>query len=182
MSLTSSDIARLFDDLAAELVAFFVTRTLAPDISVELLSETFAAAFIAREQFKGKGAGTERAWLYGIARNQLIDYFRRGQVEMRALRRLGAEPRMLTDVEYDRIENAYTAQTLRCALQDHCMGLSPEQREALHLRVVQELSYDEIAHLLGVTKQTVRARVSRALRTLRESSVLADLMEVSDHA
>ena len=50
------------------------------------------------------------------------------------------------------------------------MSLSFDQREALELRIVKELPYPEVAIALGVSEQTARARVSRALRALREAT------------
>ena len=44
--------------------------------------------------------------------------------------------------------------------------LGPEQREAVRLRVVDELGYPAVAARLGVSEQTARARVSRGLRAL----------------
>jgi len=46
-------------------------------------------------------------------------------------------------------------------------GLPADQREALLKRVVQERSYEEIAHELRCSEVVVRQRVSRGLRTLR---------------
>jgi DNA-directed RNA polymerase specialized sigma24 family protein len=44
--------------------------------------------------------------------------------------------------------------------------LSPQQRDAVRLRVVDELAYPVVAARLGITEQAARARVSRALRVL----------------
>ena len=45
-------------------------------------------------------------------------------------------------------------------------ALSEEHREALRLRVVEELSYDDVAERLAITEPAARARVSRGLRTI----------------
>ena len=46
-------------------------------------------------------------------------------------------------------------------------GLSPEHQAVLTLRVVEDLSYDEIANVLGVPQGTVMSRLSRARVELR---------------
>jgi RNA polymerase sigma factor (sigma-70 family) len=46
-------------------------------------------------------------------------------------------------------------------------GLSDEQREAFELRVVDDLSFGEIAARMGSTEPAARVRVMRALRTVR---------------
>ncbi|HEY1688219.1 MAG TPA: RNA polymerase sigma factor [Solirubrobacteraceae bacterium] len=181
MTLTSADIAQLFDSFAEELLAFYVRRTLLPDVSVELLAETFASAFVAREQCRASDLQGQRAWLYGIAHNQLADYFRRGRVERQALERLGVDPRGLTDAEYDRIEDELSSQQVHELLNAELESLPVEQQDALRLRVIEELPYDEVARSLGVSEQAARARVSRGLRALRRSQAAVNLREATDH-
>ncbi len=85
---------------------FLARRTFDPDAAMDLLAETFAAAFEDREQFRGDGPETARAWLFAIAQRCLLDFYRSGRIERRALAKLGIERRALTDSEYDRIEEA----------------------------------------------------------------------------
>jgi RNA polymerase sigma-70 factor (ECF subfamily) len=49
-------------------------------------------------------------------------------------------------------------------------ALSPTQRQALQLRIIEERSYAEVARTLGVTEQTARARVSRGLRARAQAA------------
>ena len=80
-------------------------------------------------------------------------------------------------MEYDRIEELAASRELREQVAEALAGLPSEQREVLRLRVVQERSYRELATTLGISEQTARARVSRALRALRGSHAFADRME-----
>src|SRR5262245_32017322 len=103
-ALTADALAEIFDRDAPAVLAFFARRTFDPEVSVDLLAETFTAAFADRKQFRGDVRTHARAWIFGIARNQLAEYFRRGRVEQRALQRLGVrERRSLSHDEYDRI-------------------------------------------------------------------------------
>jgi RNA polymerase sigma factor (sigma-70 family) len=54
--------------------------------------------------------------------------------------------------------------------------LAPDQRDALRLRVIDERSYPDLAVALGVSEQTARARVARALRRI------ADAVETTGHS
>jgi RNA polymerase sigma-70 factor (ECF subfamily) len=182
MRLDSNDFATLYDRHSAELLSFFVRRTYDPEVGVDLLAETFAVAFKDRREFRGEDEAAARAWLYGIARHRLAMYFRRGRVERRAVARLGVERRALTEPEYDRIEELAASSELRERLATALDGLVVEQRDVLRLRVVEGRPYSEVARELGISEQTARARTSRALRALRESAALRDLMEASENA
>jgi RNA polymerase sigma-70 factor (ECF subfamily) len=81
-------------------------------------------------------------------------------------RRLGVEPPALEAEEQIRIEELAALGELRSAVQGALAELGPEQREAVRLRVVDELGYPAVAARLGVSEQTARARVSRGLRAL----------------
>lgn len=164
MPLDADAIADLYDQHARALLAFLARRAADPEAAVDLLAETFAAAFKDRRRFRGDDP---LPWLYGIARHQLAGYFRRGRVERRALERLGVQRRELTETEYDRIEElAGLGGEVSAAL----ASLKPEHRDAVRLRVVEERPYPEVARALGISEQTARARVSRALRALRRAS------------
>ncbi|HWX22532.1 MAG TPA: sigma-70 family RNA polymerase sigma factor [Candidatus Binatia bacterium] len=56
------------------LFGFAAIRVRDPAIAQDLVQETFLAAIQARNSFAGRS--TERAWLFGILRNKLIDYYR----------------------------------------------------------------------------------------------------------
>jgi RNA polymerase sigma factor (sigma-70 family) len=168
VSLDRNDISRLYRRHARAMTAFFARRTYDPEAAVDLLAETFAAAFEDRASFRGAGDDAATAWIYGIARHQLSAFYRHGSVERRAIAKLGIERRALTDPEYERIEEfaglAQTRERIAAALSD----LPDEGARALQLRVVDELGYDEVASTLGISEQAARARVSRGLRALAQ--------------
>lgn len=167
MPLSGDEIVRLYDCCAESMLVFLARRTGNPEAAVDILAETFASAFEDREQFRGNGDDAARAWLYGIARHELADYFRHEHAQRRALTRLGVERRALTDAEYERIEELAASRDLRGLVPDLIEELPAEQREAVHLRVVEGYSYAVVAGRLGISAATARARVSRAMRTLR---------------
>jgi RNA polymerase sigma-70 factor (ECF subfamily) len=70
-------LTELFDQHAREILGFIARRTSDPEAAVDLLAETFAAAFESRGQFRGEDPSSERAWLFAIARNQLVDHLSR---------------------------------------------------------------------------------------------------------
>jgi RNA polymerase sigma factor (sigma-70 family) len=169
LPLHADDISRLYRDHARSLLVFLARRVYDPEVAMDLLAETFASAFVVREQFRGQDDADAVAWLYGIARNQLNHFYRRGQAERRALERLAVERRPLTDPEYERIEELAGITELRAAAAEALERLSPQHREIVRLRVVEEQPYCDVARRLGISEQAARARLSRALREMASS-------------
>jgi RNA polymerase sigma factor (sigma-70 family) len=146
-------------------LAYLLARTRQPELAADLCAEVFATALEQAERFDER-RGPARAWLLTMAGSRLIDAIRRGQVEDRARRRLGMQPRVLTDRDLERIEElidverGLDASTL-------VADLPPEQREAVLARIVHEREYGDIAAELKVSDAVVRQRVSRGLAGLR---------------
>ena len=141
---------------------FFMRRTGRAELAADLTSEVFAAALIAFRAGTAP-AGSEPAWLYGIAQHKLIDSYRRGRVEDEARVRLGMRPTAIDD-ESLRAIAALTAETPALEL---VAALPEDQRAAVTGRVIEERGYDELAASLGLSEQVVRKRVSRGLAQLR---------------
>jgi RNA polymerase sigma-70 factor (ECF subfamily) len=104
--------------------------------------------------------------LFTIARRQLSRYRRRGRVEQRALLKLGIASPSLDAADVAEIHAAADLSELREALRAELASLTSEQRDALQLRVVEELPYVVVARRLGISETNARARVSRGLRAL----------------
>lgn len=108
------------------------------------------------------------AWLYGIARNVLAGHARGLARESGALARLNGR-RLLDDEDVAALEERIDAQRAFRALADRHAALSEPLRAALDLVVVDGLTPAEAAQALGVTQATVRVRLHRARRALRDS-------------
>lgn len=156
----------LYESDAQSVLTFLTRRTLDVEVALDLTAETFAQAWRAWSDVRTESREEVRAWLFTIARRQLGRYLRRGRVERRALRRLGWAVPMLHEDDVSQIESAAELPALRSALGVELAKLSEPQRKALQLRVIQELSYEEVARKLGTSEATARARVSRGLRAL----------------
>jgi RNA polymerase sigma-70 factor, ECF subfamily len=155
----------LYDRWADRLLAYFYRRVLDAEVAADLLAETFAVAYERRSRFRdmGKPGG---AWLYGIAAKELSHWFRRQEVERRAIRRLGLEVPELDDESIARIEALADVGQHREALAAALERMTGAEREAVRLRVVGELGYAEIATRLDCTEGAARRRVHRGLARL----------------
>lgn len=91
-SLRQPDVfGEIYRTHARSILVFLTRRIYDPEIALDLTAETFAQAFAGRRRFRGSTDEEIAAWLFGIARNVLARYLRRGRAERRALRRLGVD-------------------------------------------------------------------------------------------
>src|ERR1700739_390479 len=165
----SETFVAFYREEAEALLLFLARRTLDAEVAVELTAETFAQAWRAWPRVRSDSREEMRAWLFTIARRQLGRYFRRGRAQQSALRRLGLRTPVAHEDDLTAIEEAAGIEALRPELAAELKRLSADQRRALHLRVIEEMPYEEVALRLGVSEPTARARVSRALRSMQQS-------------
>jgi RNA polymerase sigma factor (sigma-70 family) len=150
------------------LLGYLTRRTCDAEAGLDLTAESFAQAFLSRRRFRGKTDAEAAAWLYRIAKRQLARYFKQGKAEQEACRRLGLERPELDRETERQIEQLAELDDLRSALRAELSELPPAHRDAVRLRVVEELPYPEVARRLAISEPAARARVSRALRALAE--------------
>ncbi len=129
----------------------------------DLTAETFARAWLNRRAFRDLREGSALPWLLSIARNLLADSVRRERVETRARERLGLACTLASEDGYGRVEARLSPDH---ALARGYRALGDQEREAVRLRVIDELPYEEVATRLAIRPAAARLRVSRALRRL----------------
>jgi RNA polymerase sigma-70 factor (ECF subfamily) len=156
------DFGRFYDRYVRALLGFFQRRTGDPEVAADLTAETFAAALVARRRYRPQGDNAA-AWLFGIAHHKLSDYRRRGRAEDRMRARLGMEavPVGAEDAELIR----WLGEDVATQLVEE---LPEDQREAVRAHVLEDRGYAEIAATRKLSEATVRKRVSRGLRVLRD--------------
>ena len=108
--------------------------------------------------------GSGAPWLFGIARNLLRQYHKHNRIETAARDRLGLPVAFDGTRGLRARRRAHRGPALRPGAARRGRGAAGRQRRALELRVVQQLSYDEVAGRLGCSQNAARLRVSRALR------------------
>ncbi len=168
--VASRDDPAAFEELfcrwSDQVLAYFYRRTGDWAVSADLMAETFAVALTKRHRYRYQAGSPAIGWLFGIARNELSHYHRSRDVEKRALNKLGLKTPTLEEGDIDRIESLVDADAARQALQTALSDLPEAERAAIELRVIDELSYLEMAERLGATEGSLRVRVHRGLRRL----------------
>jgi RNA polymerase sigma factor (sigma-70 family) len=130
--------------------------------AVDLTAETFARAWLWRRRFRDRRDGSALPWLLGIAANVLRESVRRDRLDTRARERLG----LPLNLSGDAIAEIDARLSPRGMLSTALRELPEEQRRAVELRVLHDLSYGEVARRLSIKPAAARLRVSRALRRL----------------
>ncbi|MDO9354932.1 MAG: RNA polymerase sigma factor [Solirubrobacteraceae bacterium] len=162
------DLESLYAAHGDALLVYLTRRTADSQIALDLWAESFAQAFEARGSYRGTSDAEAGGWLYGIARRQLAQYYRRGSIETRALQRLELERPPAPPLVVEQLERKAGLVALRDELRTALADLTPATRDAVQLRVVEELGYREVAERLGISEPTARVRVSRGLASLAE--------------
>lgn len=138
------------------------------DLVPDLAQETFIRAYRAMPQFRGESAFY--TWLYRIAVNTakkaLVELKRDPVLTESALKpgdddeEPSARTVELTDVETP--DAVLAGREVARVVNEAIEALSPDLRQALTLREIEGLSYEEIAEVMACPIGTVRSRIFRA--------------------
>jgi RNA polymerase sigma factor (sigma-70 family) len=166
--------AVLFDRHAGPLHRFLVRRV-GPHVGDDLLGETFRIAFERRSSFDVERASV-RPWLYGIATNLLARHRRAEARRLRATAALAARSHVAVDPS-EGVVRALDATARWHEVAEAVAALPDGERDALLLFAWEELSYEDVASALDVPVGTVRSRLNRARRRLREPVAPPDRLQ-----
>lgn len=141
----------------------------------DLTQEVFLRVFRSLKSFRA-GEGSFAVWLSRLARNLLIDNYRRSKHD-RVTDSIEGQLPMLEEKQAAgaRTDGLLAGREASEALQAGLQKLSPELREAVILRDLEELEYKEIAQVLNVPEGTVKSRLNRGraelARVLRKARI-----------
>lgn len=151
----------IYDHYIEPLYRFLYFKTHHAETAEDLTSDVFAKALEHIDRFDNT-PGNFRAWLYQIARNTVIDHYRR---ERRTTPIDDAWDLPVENRTFENTDIALHMNRLRSALE----GLSADQRDVLVLRIWQQMSHAEIAAILGKTEANCKKLYSRAIAELKAS-------------
>jgi RNA polymerase sigma factor (sigma-70 family) len=161
---TAAAQAALFDRYGEVIFAYVRGHTYSREDAEDITLEVFIAA-LGQENLLTRGSDTEQlAWLKRVARNKLVDYYRR------AKRRPAVSLDQFTEMMLDEEaapEEVVLLQEEHGELHRHVKSLSQLQQQILRLRYGDGLRCSEIATLLNKRESAVRQLLSRTIRVLR---------------
>jgi RNA polymerase sigma-70 factor (ECF subfamily) len=154
--------ARLWRDLQPRLLRYFLVAS--PSAAEDLASETWLGVIRGLDRFQG-GEPAFRAWVFTIARHEVLDWRRRAA--RRPVEDLPAAGMAELAAADDPAADALELLATRAALAQ-VTTLPADQAEAIVLRVVAGLNVQQVADLMGKRPGTVRVLTHRGLRRLAE--------------
>ena len=156
-----------------ELVLLYEKRVLAltqrmcgnPEDAAEAAQEAFLAAWQGLKNFRGDSSFS--TWLYRLSSNACVDLLRREGRRQAAVSLDGEDLNLDIPSPIPSPQEEAERRELREQIEAGLRALPPEYREVLVLREMQQLRYDEIAHVLELDVGTVKSRISRGRKRLR---------------
>lgn len=138
-----------------------------PEDAAEAAQEAFLAAWQGLKFFRGESSFS--TWLYRLASNASVDLLRREQRHKAAAGPSLNDEDTFIDIVDDAPSPQLSAERreLKEQVEAGLRELTPEHRAVLILREMHQLSYDEIAAALDLDTGTVKSRISRARKQLR---------------
>lgn len=149
----------LYERHKGGLYRYFLRQGLSRDMANELFQDVWMKLIHARDSYRA-GASFS-SYLYSIAHNRLVDYFRAHQ----PLTGLDAEP---ADCDEALPESRLQQQQMQLRLKQGIAGLPEEQRSTLLLQKEAGLSLEQIAAVTGTSRETVKSRLRYAMNRLKQ--------------
>jgi len=137
----------------------------------DIVQEAYLRAFKFFDGFHGEDA---RPWLLGIVRNTFYTWYQRNKTQKEStefdeeLHSVETEDSAATQRADNNPETLLIQQDSRRQLDKALKALSAEFREVLVMRELEDLSYKEIAGIIGIPIGTVMSRLARGRKQLAE--------------
>jgi RNA polymerase sigma-70 factor (ECF subfamily) len=149
---------------------YLLRRTGKAEVAEDLTAVTFEKALRHLKSFQWKKVSFS-AWLYRIATNTLVDYYRkegrRREVNLQDLEGVLRSPMGAGEEDVERV----------AVLMDLVRRLPQSYQHILALKFYQGLSHDEMCEVLGLSKKTLTMKLYRSLKALRRLAAESGLME-----
>jgi len=151
-----------------------------PADTVDVVQEVFLKIFRSVHAFRAQSA--LKTWIYRIAVNEAYNHrrwfirHRRQEVELETDDEKGCYQDLLPDQGISPYEQLLDHET-QALIEEAIQHLNPKFRMVIVLRDIEEMSYEEIAEVLGISLGTVKSRIVRGREAMRRS--LAGRLESS---
>lgn len=155
----------LYERYIDNIFAFVYRKTSDKEIAEDLTSRVWMKALKSLEFFGQKDNANFKSWIYRIAQNTVIDYYRtrKENIDIDGIVEVG-----ICDDFAKQIDNKDKLSKVT----KYLCQLKPIEREIVTLRIWDDLSYKQIAWLVEKTEDNCKKIFSRALKKLQENIVM----------
>jgi RNA polymerase sigma-70 factor (ECF subfamily) len=164
----------LYDAYFEKIYNYLFYQTRDKETAEDLASMTFFKAINGLDGFDER-KGNFSAWMYRIARNSLYDHFRAKKITTP----LEAVEEMSDDVD---VFSMAADHEFSDKVKKLLKALSVEQQEIVTMRIWDDLSYKEIAEVMGKSEASCKVAFHRAMAKLKNMAPLALLFLIFSHA
>ncbi|KAA8886358.1 RNA polymerase sigma factor [Nocardia colli] len=149
----------LYDRHAPAMLRVVRRMTAQSGVAEEILQETWLAVWRSADSFRGESSA--RGWLFGVAKRQAHNYLRKSVLVTVDI----DETAEMSD-QAGTVEDIVLANAARTELAVGIRDLPEHLREVLLLVLVDDMSYPDVAAILGIPVGTVKSRMSHARKRL----------------
>jgi RNA polymerase sigma-70 factor (ECF subfamily) len=158
------EFEHIYEENADALFRFIRFRVSDRQQAIDIAQESFIKFW---QVFTEQEVKEERAFLFKIARNLVIDWYRKSKsVPMQNFSGEVGDEEVSLDMFSSNIVSAETSSEVEIAKKE-IAGLEPIYREAVYLRYVEELTPKEIAEILGESTNVISVRINRGVALLQ---------------
>ena len=160
---------KLYETYIDQIFAFIFRKTGQQELAEDLCSQVWMKAMEALERFETQEGASFTSWIYRIAQNTIIDYYRskKEQVDIEEIAEIGFHENIA-----ECIDNRDRLKQVEMFLET----LKPIEREIVILRVWDDLSYKEISEITGKTQDNCKQIYKRSLDKIQANVTLLLLL------
>ena len=166
----------LYDHYFSRIHAYVCYRVHSQQDAEDVVAEVFFKAIRGLRRFKWRNRNSFAAWLFRIAHNLIVDYYRRHERVDLSLESEESPAEMTNHAPLP--EKVLVQQETFRHMRALIATLSPRRQEVITLRFFGGLRNKEIAGILGLDERTVAAHLSRGLQDLRDRYTAQTRLEV----
>lgn len=155
-----NEFSRLYDTYIGKIYRYVFFKTRHKETAEDITADVFTKALSNIERFDSKKASFS-VWIYRIARNAVIDYYR----TKKDVVNIEDAWNLASDEDIAKITQ--TNLSLR-QIEEYVQKLKPEHRDLIVLRVWQDLSYKEIAEIVGKDEGSLRVSFGRIVNAMKK--------------
>lgn len=159
----------IYDKYIDKIYKYIYLKTSSKEVAEDLTSETFLSAFNSVKTFKIYDNCSVQAWIYRIASNKVIDFYRTNKETEEIWDYLEMSEK---EDFWEKIDNKDKLKEVFNYLKD----FKKEQREIFILRIWDDLSYKEIAEITWMSVDNCKQIVSRTIKAINANFIFILLL------